>query len=168
MTAKLNISASGAFVIILGMTHFGPFLLFDGNCAEAMRFYQACFGGELSLTTVGDSPMKDRFPVEQHGKVVHAQLKSDAVIFSGTDWLHPTRQRRPGNTVCLYISEVSYDELQAYFTKLSEGAAKDLLDPLVEQPFGYYGALTDKYGFRWMFEGSKPTANSSPPPVLPS
>jgi uncharacterized glyoxalase superfamily protein PhnB len=27
-----------------------PFLLFDGNCAEAMVFYQACLGGELALT----------------------------------------------------------------------------------------------------------------------
>jgi len=27
-----------------------PFLFFDGNCAEAMTFYQKCLGGELTLT----------------------------------------------------------------------------------------------------------------------
>jgi PhnB protein len=27
-----------------------PFLLFDGNCAEAMTFYHACLGGKLSMT----------------------------------------------------------------------------------------------------------------------
>jgi uncharacterized glyoxalase superfamily protein PhnB len=27
-----------------------PFLLFDGNCAEAMTFYHQCLGGELTLT----------------------------------------------------------------------------------------------------------------------
>ena len=32
-----------------------PFLLFDGNCAEAMAFYQACLGGELTVTKVGDT-----------------------------------------------------------------------------------------------------------------
>ena len=40
---------------MLGLT---PFLLFDGNCAEAMRFYHACYGGDLTLTRLGDTPMK--------------------------------------------------------------------------------------------------------------
>ena len=26
-----------------------PFLLFDGNCAEAMEFYHSCLGGDLSM-----------------------------------------------------------------------------------------------------------------------
>src|SRR5438552_4140240 len=138
------------------MAKFGPFLLFDGNCAEAMRFYHDCFGGELSVTTLGDSPMKDRFPVEQHGKVVHAELKSELLTFNATDWLHPIRKRQAGNTVCLYVSDLGYEQLQQYFTKLSNGADPQLLDPLVEQPFGFYGALTDKFGFRWMFEGNRP------------
>jgi len=33
-----------------------PFLLFDGNCAEAMTFYHQCLGGKLTLTKLGDSP----------------------------------------------------------------------------------------------------------------
>ena len=37
-------------------------LVFDGNCAAAMRFYQECRGGDLTMTTVGDSPMKAMFP----------------------------------------------------------------------------------------------------------
>jgi PhnB protein len=43
-----------------------PFLLFDGNYAEAMTFYQQCLGGELTLTKLGDTPMKDQFPPEKH------------------------------------------------------------------------------------------------------
>jgi PhnB protein len=39
-----------------------PFLLFDGNFAEAMAFYQKCLGGELTLTKLGDTFMKDQFP----------------------------------------------------------------------------------------------------------
>ena len=45
-----------------------PFLLFDGNCAEAMTFYQKCLGGELTLTKLGDTPMKDQFPPEKHSR----------------------------------------------------------------------------------------------------
>src|SRR4029079_13437539 len=43
-----------------------PFLLFDGNCAEAMKFYHVCFGGNLVLTKLGDTPMKNQFPPEKH------------------------------------------------------------------------------------------------------
>ena len=36
-----------------------PFLLFDGTCAEAMDFYQGCLGGQLTVTKLGDTPMRD-------------------------------------------------------------------------------------------------------------
>lgn len=51
-----------------------PFLLFDGHCAEAMAFYQACLGGELTITRVGNTPMKDRAPPSQHAKVAYGHL----------------------------------------------------------------------------------------------
>jgi hypothetical protein len=38
-----------------------PFLLFDGNCAEAMTFYHKFLGGELTLTMIGDSPMRSSY-----------------------------------------------------------------------------------------------------------
>jgi PhnB protein len=132
-----------------------PYLLFDANCAEAMTFYKARLGGELTITTLGDSPMKSQFPTEQHNKVVNSRLTSGAIDISASDWLHPTRTPKQGNTVCLYISEGTYKELKEIFDKLSEGADLALLDPLREMPFGTYGALTDKFGVRWMFQGEK-------------
>jgi PhnB protein len=89
-----------------------PYLLFDGNCAEAMTFYKACLGGELTITTLGDSPMKGQFPPEQQNKVVNSRLTSGAIDLSASDWLHPTRTPTQGNTVCLYISEGTYTELK--------------------------------------------------------
>jgi PhnB protein len=55
--------------------------------------------------------------------------------------------------ISLYLSGGTYQELQAFFNKLSEGA--DVTDPLQEQPFGIYGALNDKFGVRWMFYTEK-------------
>jgi PhnB protein len=132
-----------------------PYLLFDGNCAEAMTFYQACLGGALTITTVGDSPMKGQYPTEQQNKVINARLTSGAIDISASDWLHPTRAPQQGNTVCLYISEAAYTELKEIFEKLSEGADRTLLDTLRDMPFGSYGALTDKFGVRWMFQGER-------------
>lgn len=135
------------------MAHFGPYLLFDGVCAEAMAFYQECFGGDLNVTTVADSPMSANYSPEQGKKVINAQLKSDAIDISASDWLHATRNPKQGNTVCLYISECPAAQVRAYFEKLAVGAEPSLLDALTEMPFGLYGALTDKYGVRWMFAG---------------
>ena len=81
-----------------------PFLLFDGNCAEAMRFYQTCLGGELHITRLGDTPMAAEHPVEKHDKVVNAFLQNGPIEFTATDWLHPTRTRKHGNNVGLFVN----------------------------------------------------------------
>jgi hypothetical protein len=39
-----------------------PYILFDGNCHQAMEFYKSCFGGELTSMKVKDSPAKDYMP----------------------------------------------------------------------------------------------------------
>ena len=44
------------------MINLTPLLLFEGNCAEAMAFYQSCLGGDLTTTKVADTPMKDHMP----------------------------------------------------------------------------------------------------------
>ncbi len=90
-----------------------PFLLFDGNCAEAMAFYQACLGGELTVTRVGDTPMKDQLPPGQHSRVAHAHLKSGSIEFSATDWQHQTRRPTAGNTVAMYLNGGTYGQLRA-------------------------------------------------------
>jgi PhnB protein len=132
-----------------------PFLLFDGNCGEAMTFYQACLGGELTLTKVGDAPMRDQMPAEQHNKITYAHLKNGAIEFSATGWLHPTRVPKQGNTVCLYLYGGKFSELKAVFDKLSAGAPNELMDDLRDMPFGSYGHLADKYGVHWFFQGEK-------------
>ena len=132
-----------------------PFLLFEGNCAEAMAFYQSCLGGELSVTKVKDMPMAPGVPAEQLNKVAFANLKSGILEISATDWRHPTRMPKQGNTVALFISGGSYGELRVIFDKLAEGASKDLLDDLKQLPFGTYGHLADKFGVHWFFQGDK-------------
>jgi PhnB protein len=135
------------------MPKLTPYLLFDGNCAEAMAFYQSCVGGELAIMKVSDSPMKDQMPAAVQNKVINARLVDDAIELSASDWMHPTRTRQPGNTVCLYLGGGTYEETKAIFDKLSAEADPALLDPLTKTFFGFYGALTDKYGVRWMFQG---------------
>jgi PhnB protein len=132
-----------------------PFLLIDGYCAEAMEFYKSCLGGTLSILKVGDTPMKEDFPREQHGKVAYAHLNSDSIAFAATDWLHPTRSPRQGNTVCMYLTSKTYRELKQIFHQLAVGADPTLLDDLRDTPFGTYGHLADKYGVHRFFRGEE-------------
>ena len=124
-----------------------------------MEFYKSCLGGELTITSVSDTPMKDHMPPAQHNKVAYAQLKNGAVEFSATDWLHPTRTPQQGNTVCLYVHAGSYSELRIIFDKLASGADPALLDDLRDMPFGSYGHLADKYGVHWFFRSEKKSAS---------
>jgi PhnB protein len=126
-----------------------PFLLFDGNCAEAMAFYHSCLGGELTLIRICDTPMKDTVAPEHHNKVAHAHLQSGEMEFSATDWLHATRKPTRGNTVALYITAESVSALREMFGALSAGADRELLDELREMPFGTYGHFADQFGVHW-------------------
>ncbi|MGC8479197.1 MAG: VOC family protein [Candidatus Micrarchaeia archaeon] len=58
-----------------------PFLLFDGDCAKAMTFYHKCFGGELTLTKLADTSMKDGFPPEKHNRIINAHIKKGLSIY---------------------------------------------------------------------------------------
>lgn len=130
-----------------------PYLLFDGNCHPAMEFYKSCFGGTLTVMKVKDSPVKDHMPAAQQEKVLNAHLKRGNLEISASDWLAPNRTPQPGNTVCMYLSGGTFQELNALFGKLSDGA--QVTDPLKELFFGTYGALNDKFGVRWMFQTNR-------------
>jgi PhnB protein len=135
------------------MTTLTPYLLFDGSCHKAMEFYQSCFGGELSAIKVKDSPAKDYMPAVQQEKILNARLRSSNVDISASDWLMLERTPIRGNTVCLFLSGGTLEELKDLFQRLSEGA--EVTDPLQEKFFGTYGALNDKFGVRWMFQANK-------------
>lgn len=102
-----------------------PFLLFDGNCAEAMTFYHQCLGGELTLTKLSDTPMKAQFPKEKWERLINANLKSGDIEISATDWMaSPQYEPKQGDTYAIFVIGGSYDELKVVFDKLAEEAKK--------------------------------------------
>ena len=129
------------------------YFLADGNCRQAMEFYHQVFGGDLTITSVGESQAKDFMPPSFKDKIINARLKSDVVDISASDWLRPDQKQIQGNTVCFYLSGGTFEELKTIFNKLSEGA--NITDPVKQEFFGTYGALNDKFGIRWMFQTDK-------------
>jgi PhnB protein len=133
-----------------------PFLLFDGNCAEAMTFYHQCLGGELTLTRLADTPMKAQFPIEKHNRLINARLVSGSIDISATDWMaSPAFDPILGNTFAIYVIGESYAELKTVFDRLAQGAEKTRLQELHDMPFGVYGQFYDQYGIQWIFRGER-------------
>ncbi|MEO6728386.1 MAG: VOC family protein [Candidatus Dojkabacteria bacterium] len=133
-----------------------PFLLFDGNCAEAMNFYNECLGGKLTMTRLGDTAMKESFPKEKYGSIINSQLISDGINISATDWMaSPEFDPILGNMSAVYITSQSTEELKTLFAKLAEGAKKEWFQDLHEMPFGLYGQFFDKFGVQWIFKGDR-------------
>lgn len=131
-----------------------PFLLFDGNCAEAMSFYRDCLGGTLMLTKLGDTEMKAQFPPEKHGRIINARLKSGALELSASDWMaSPAFDPVLGNMSAVFVMGTAFDELKTVFDKLAVGADRERFQALHEMPFGMYGQFYDRFGVQWIFRG---------------
>ena len=57
------------------MPHPIAYLGFDGNCADAMRFYERALSGKLEvLMSNGASPIAAHCPPDTHDRILHARL----------------------------------------------------------------------------------------------
>lgn len=66
------------------MTEVVPFLAFDGNCREAMTFYQKCFEAELFLMPFSDAP-GDFANSEPKDRILHSTLRKGSEILMAAD-----------------------------------------------------------------------------------
>ena len=130
------------------MSQIIVYMNFNGNCREAMKFYQECLGGELILNTVGESPMASQMPAGEKDKILHSQLENKGIILMGSDMMGPGGFFE-GNTVSLMLDCSSEEEINRYFSALSSGGKINM--PL-EKTFWAerFGAFTDKFGKSWM------------------
>ena len=127
-------------------TTLAPYLNFQTQTAEAMKFYQSIFGGELHMSTFGESNM----PVseEEKGLIVHANLKTESFEFMSSDGgsQHPVHM---GDNVHMSLNGDDEATLTKWFQSLSEGGTVDM--PLAKQFWGdTFGMVTDKFGVHWM------------------
>ncbi len=126
-------------------TALNPYLNFNGNSREAMEFYKAIFGGELTISTFGESGMNDEKYKDQ---TMHAHLHTDEMEIMASDTGH-MGEVKFGDNVHLSIVGSDVEKLTEYFNKLAEGGKVDM--PLEKQMWGdIFGMLTDKYGVHWM------------------
>jgi PhnB protein len=123
-----------------------PYFNFNGNTAEAMKFYQSVLGGELTIQTFEDAKMAQR--PEDKNRTMHAVLKNDMLSFMASDG-KPGQEVKFGDNVHITINGDDEKKLTGFFNKLSQGGT--VVMPLGKQFWGdTFGMLTDKFGVHWM------------------
>jgi PhnB protein len=123
------------------------YLTFNGNCRQAMAFYQQCTGTELQLTAWPDAQGKPS--TDPKAGIMHSRLTSgSAPILMASD-TQPGDALQTGNNFSVAIDCKSPQEGERLFTALSQ-------DGKVRVPFGRMpwganlGMLTDQFGIQWM------------------
>src|SRR4029450_12684130 len=90
------------------------YLNFDGNCRDAMKFYQRCFGGELYLMPFSEAP--GDFSKEAKDRVMHASVAKGAVpLVMASDTL-PGQPFTQGTNFAICVPPESPEELEKIFT----------------------------------------------------
>lgn len=128
------------------MAKINAYLTFNGNCRQAMTFYQECLGGELTLQTLGDA--EEDIPVELRQVILHAVLVADSLVLMGSDMVGEKGLQR-GNAVSLCLNCTGEEEIRRLYYRLSEGG--QATDPLEDTFWGdLFGGLTDQFGNHWI------------------
>jgi PhnB protein len=130
------------------MTYLNPYLNFNGQCRNALTFYQECLEGQLELQKVAESPMAAKMPSEKGPLILHGALsKNGHTLLMGSDMIGSALQT--GNSIMLCLNCSSDQEINTIFDRLSAGG--HVKTPLHQSFWGAtYGELKDKFGMDWM------------------
>jgi len=131
------------------MTQLSPYINFNGECRQAMHFYQESLGGELHLQTIAGSPIEAACPPAIRDQILHSTLINKGIFMMGSDMQGPV-QTVKGNNIAISVNCSSEEEINSFFKNLSAGG--EIIEDLKKQFWGgLFGVLTDKFGIRWMF-----------------
>lgn len=130
------------------MSQLEIYLFFNGQCAEAIRFYEGALGGTARIVRVRDTPDAANFPPEAQDRLMHARLEAGGVSLMASDWMAP--EAYPGMhgfSNCLTAPTTA--EAKSLFDKLADGGT-------VTMPFAKtfysdgFGMIVDRFGAPWM------------------
>jgi PhnB protein len=136
------------------MISLNPYLVYQGNCEEALTFYKTVFGAEsLYIGRYKDAPEEARkfFPKALDENVMHATLQiNERTNIMGSDSADLSdRSAVPiARDFYLYVNTDDPREASRIFNELSVGGK--IIMPIVQTFWSpCYGILADKFGIHW-------------------
>ncbi|HVC89799.1 MAG TPA: VOC family protein, partial [Acidobacteriaceae bacterium] len=96
-----------------------PYLLFNGNCEEAFKYYEKHLGGKIeAMVRHAGTPAEAQTPPEWRDKILHARMVVGGTVLMASD-APPGRQQTPqGFSISLGTTDVA--EAERLFQVLSE------------------------------------------------
>jgi PhnB protein len=131
------------------------YLIFGGNCAEAMSFYEKTLGGKLAMMKAGESPAAADMPPGSDEKILHARLEIPGGVLMASDSM--TGQPHEGmNGFQISLTFLEAADGKRAFDALSAGGKVTM--PL-QKTFWVesFGMLVDRFGTPWMVSGGAAT-----------
>jgi PhnB protein len=130
------------------------YLMFDGQCEAAFRFYEQALGGTIvAMMTFGESPMAEQTPAELRGQIMHARLIVGDTVLMGSDAPGERYEPMKGFSVALGVDEPG--EAERVFNALAAGGTVTM--PIQETFWAHrFGMLIDRFGTPWMINCEKP------------
>lgn len=134
-----------------------PYLIFNGNCAEAFKFYAKVLGADdLTIMTYRDMPPGENappMPENQKDQVMHARFTAGDTVIMGSD--APGGRYNKPQGYAVNISVDTPEEAERIFARLSEGG--DVGMAMAETFWAKrFGMVTDRFGTHWMVNCEKP------------
>ena len=128
------------------------YLSFNGNCAEAMRFYERALGGKLeALMTNAETPAGAEVPPGNEDRIMHAYLKiPGGELMAGDSMVGEKYEGMKG--FGLTITYPTAEEGKRVFETLSEGGKIGWKYDKVFWAEGS-GMVTDRFGTPWIING---------------
>ena len=125
-----------------------PYLLFNGNCAEAFKFYEQTLGGKIEgLFTYSGSPAAEHAPPEWGDKVMHATIAIGDQKLMGSDPPPGHYEQPKGMSVSISLNDPEKGE--RIFNALAEGGTTTMPFQKTFWASGF-GMCTDRFGIPWM------------------
>jgi len=121
---------------------------FNGQCAEAFKFYQKLFGGTIqTMMTYGESPMADHTQPEWRDKIMHTSLLIGETSLMGADAPPDYFEKPSGFAVAIHVK--TPEEADRVFNALAENGK---ITMPIQQTFwsARFGMLVDRFGIPWM------------------
>jgi len=109
------------------MKSIDPYLLFNGNCRQAMEFYRDCLGADLNILTYAEGP--GDHPDAVKDKIMHARLAKGPVVIMASD-PHDGTSPNQGNNFFLNLNCDSLEEIERLFNAVGKNG-KVLLPPRI-------------------------------------
>ncbi len=128
-----------------------PYLFFDGRCEEALEFYRAAVGAEVTtLMRYSDSPQPmppGMVPPGSERKVMHSSMRIGDSTVMASDGDCKGKPNFSG--ISLSITVANGAEAERVFAALAAGGQVNM--PLGKTFFSsHFGMLADRFGVRWM------------------